>query len=99
MNRDLFISEVSKLGINVTDEIMCKLDKFYELLVFWNEKINLTTIIDKESVYLKHFLDSSSFGYIYKLTNEKILDIGTGAGFPGVVLKILYPSIELTLDL
>ena len=98
MNRDLFISEVSKLGINVTDEIMCKLDKFYELLVFWNEKINLTTIIDKESVYLKHFYDSLTLYKEIDLNQNLFLcDVGSGAGFPGIVLKIFFPKLNITL--
>lgn len=70
---------------------------YCDYLLDYNSHTNLTAIRDKEGVYLKHFLDSASVGFVYKLTNEKVLDIGTGAGFPGVVLKILFPNINLTL--
>lgn len=98
MNKDLFISEVEKLGIEVTAEKLKKLDLFYNLLIEWNEKINLTTIIDEESVYLKHFYDSLTLFKEVDLTKDiKICDVGSGAGFPGIVLKIFFPNINITL--
>ena len=98
MNKDLFIKEVEKLGIKVTEEQLQKLDKYYELLIEWNDKINLTSITKKEDVYLKHFYDSLTLFKAYDLTkNIKVLDVGTGAGFPGIVLKIFFDNIDITL--
>ena len=98
MNKELFISEVEKLGIEVTTEKLEKLELFYNLLIEWNEKINLTTITDKESVYLKHFYDSLTLFKDVDLNKDiKICDVGSGAGFPGIVLKIFFPNINITL--
>ena len=98
MNKELFIKEVEKLGIEVTDEKLNKLEKYYELLINWNEKINLTSITKKEDVYLKHFYDSLTLYKAYDLNkNIKVLDVGTGAGFPGIVLKIFFDNIDITL--
>ena len=98
MNRELFIEEVEKLGIVVDSEKLVKLDLFYKLLIEWNEKINLTTIIDEELVYLKHFYDSLTLSRDINLNDEiKICDVGSGAGFPGIVLKIFFPNIDITL--
>ena len=98
MNKELFIKEVEKLGIKVTEEQLKKLDKYYELLIEWNDKINLTSITKKEDVYLKHFYDSLTLFKAYDLTkNIKVLDVGTGAGFPGIVLKIFFDNIDITL--
>lgn len=98
MNKEFFINEVEKLGIIVDDEKLNKLDQFYNLLIEWNEKINLTTIIEEESVYLKHFYDSLTLYRDIDLNKPiKICDVGSGAGFPGIVLKIFFPSIDITL--
>lgn len=98
MNKDLFISEVEKLGIEVTTEKLEKLELFYNLLIEWNEKINLTTITDKESVYLKHFYDSLTIVKVVNLNEkESLCDVGTGAGFPGIVIKIIFPHLKITL--
>ena len=98
MDKDKFIKEVELLGINLDAEKLEKLDKFYELLVSWNEKINLTTITKKEDVYLKHFYDSLTLIKSIDLTkNLNVLDVGTGAGFPGIVLKIVFPNLKITL--
>jgi len=98
MNKELFIKELQKLNIEITEDQLQKLNKFYELLVEWNEKINLTRITEKEDVYLKHFYDSLTITKVIDLTKvETLCDIGTGAGFPGVVLKIMYPNLKITL--
>ena len=98
MNKELFVNEVEKLGIIVDDEKLNKLDQFYHLLIEWNKKINLTTIIEEESVYLKHFYDSLTLYRDIDLNKSiKICDVGSGAGFPGIVLKIFFPSIDITL--
>lgn len=98
MNREEFIEELSKLGIVLTKEQEVKLEKFYNLLIEWNQKINLTRIVEKEDVYLKHFYDSLTIVKAINLTKiETLCDVGTGAGFPGIVLKIVYPNLKITL--
>lgn len=83
-------------GIVLTDEMTRQFERYYELLVEWNEKINLTAITEQKDVYLKHFADSV-FGARYIKQNATLCDIGTGAGFPALVLKIVRPDINLTL--
>ena len=98
MDKEEFLKEAKLLGINLDKEKLLKLDKFYELLISWNEKINLTTITKKEDVYLKHFYDSLTLIKSIDLTkNLNVLDVGTGAGFPGIVLKIVFPNLKITL--
>lgn len=98
MNKEEFLIAINELGINLTEEQLIKLNKFYELLIEWNEKINLTRIIEKEDVYLKHFYDSLTIAKVIDLSKkESLCDVGTGAGFPGVVLKIVYPNLKITL--
>ena len=85
-----FIEELNKLGITLDDDKLAKLERYYELLIEWNEKINLTRIVEKEAVYLKHFYDSLTLIKAIDLNNvDSLCDIGTGAGFPGMVIKIV----------
>ncbi|MDD3340685.1 MAG: 16S rRNA (guanine(527)-N(7))-methyltransferase RsmG [Bacilli bacterium] len=98
MEIKIFIEELEKLRINITEEQLQQLDSYYHLLITWNEKMNLTGITEKKDVYLKHFYDSATLNKSIDLTSIKSLcDIGTGAGFPGLVLKILYPNLSVTL--
>lgn len=98
MNKQEFFEELKKLGINLTNDQIDKLARFYQLLVTWNEKINLTTIIKEEEVYLKHFYDSLTLIKVIDLRQPlTVLDVGTGAGFPGIVLKIVFPNLKITL--
>ena len=98
MNKEEFIIEVKKLGIDVTKDKLEKLERYYELLIEWNEKINLTAITEKEEVYLKHFYDSLTLIKAYDLTkNIKVCDVGSGAGLPGIVVKIFFDNIDITL--
>lgn len=98
MNKQEFLEELAKLGINLTNNQIDKLARFYQLLVTWNEKINLTAIIKEEEVYLKHFYDSLTLIKVIDLRQPlTILDVGTGAGFPGIVLKIVFPNLKITL--
>lgn len=98
MSKEEFLKELEKLNIIPTDKQLEQLEKYYELLVYWNEKVNLTRIIDKEDVYLKHFYDSLTIVKVVDLKEENtLLDFGTGAGFPGMVLKIMYPNLKVTL--
>ena len=98
MNQDKFILELKKLNINITELQLKQLERYYELLVEYNKVMNLTGITIKEEVYLKHFYDSLTIVKVIDLNNYKTLcDVGTGAGFPGLVLKILYPNLKVTL--
>lgn len=98
MNINNFIEEVKKLDINLTKNQINRLDKLYELLVTYNENVNLTRIVEKEDVYLKHFYDSLTLIKAYNLKKEvSLCDVGTGAGFPGLVLAICFPNLKVTL--
>lgn len=97
MNKEEFIKELSKLDIVLTEKQLNNLEIYYKLLVEENKKYNLTAITDEKSVYLKHFYDSLTITKAIKLNNQHICDIGTGAGFPGLVLKIVYPDIKMDL--
>ena len=98
MNKDRFISEVEKLGIETTEKKLEQLEKYYELLIEYNKVMNLTGIIEKNDVYLKHFYDSITIAKIIDLNKENSLcDLGSGAGFPGIVIKIFYPELKITL--
>lgn len=98
MTIDEFIINLKSLNIEVTEEQILKLEQYYELLIEWNKKINLTGITEKKEVYLKHFYDSISLAKIIDLNKvNNLCDIGTGAGFPGIVLKIFYPDLEVIL--
>ena len=98
MNQDKFILELSKLNINITPLQLQQLERYYELLIEYNKVMNLTGITDKEDVYLKHFYDSLTITKVIDLSNyETLCDVGTGAGFPGLVIKILYPHLKVTL--
>lgn len=98
MTENNFELELNKIGIKLCSEQLNQFNKYYKLLVEWNEKINLTAITERKDVYLKHFYDSATIVKVIDLNNEKTLcDIGTGAGFPGIVLKILFPGLKVTL--
>ena len=97
MNKEQFIDELKKINITVTKHMLEQLEKYDEVLRAENKKYNLTAIKNKEDVYLKHFYDSLTLSKIIKLENQSLCDIGTGAGFPGMVLKIVYPNLKVTL--
>ena len=98
MNKEEFIEELKKIGIDVNDNQLDLLDKYYKLLIDWNEKINLTGITDENDVYLKHFYDSLTLIKGVDLTKDiSLCDVGSGAGFPGIVLKIIFPNLKITL--
>ena len=93
-----FIDYIIKLGINIDDNQKSQLNKYYELLVEKNKVMNLTNITEKESVYLKHFYDSLTLVKACDFNEvENLCDIGTGAGFPGLVIKIMFPHIKVVL--
>ena len=98
MKIEEFVLELKKINIEITKNQLAQLDKYYNLLVEWNQKLNLTSITKKEDVYLKHFYDSLT---IVKATDlnkvNSLCDVGTGAGFPGIVLKIIFPNLNVIL--
>ena len=98
MNIEEFISETKKLGIDITEEQLEKLEIYCNFLLEYNSHTNLTAIKNREEVYLKHFYDSLTLVKSIDLTSiENLLDIGTGAGFPGMVLKIFFPNLQIYL--
>lgn len=98
MNKQEFINKVGELGINLTEEQLNQLDIYCNFLLEYNSHTNLTAIKEEDQVYLKHFYDSLTFIKAINVTKyNNLLDIGTGAGFPGMVLKIVFPELEVTL--
>ncbi len=98
MNKEEFIKALEELNITLNNDQLQKLYLFYKLLVEWNKKINLTRIINEEDVYLKHYYDSLTIVKAIDLNKMNTLcDVGTGAGFPGIVLKIVFPHLKITL--
>ena len=94
--RSFLISEGQKLNLEFSEGQIGQMIRYGELLVEWNEKMNLTGITDPEGVAVKHMLDSA-VGSALISKDAKVIDVGTGAGFPGMVLKILRPDIEMVL--
>lgn len=90
---------LAEQNLPLSDQQKKQFERYFELLVEWNEKINLTAITDKEEVYLKHFYDSIAPILQGLIPNEtiKLLDIGAGAGFPSLPMKILYPQLDVTI--
>lgn len=98
MNIKTFINELQKLNISPTKEQLEQLETYAKMLLEYNKKFNLTAITKQEDIYLKHFYDSLTITKEIDLDQElKVLDIGTGAGFPGIVLKIFFPKLDLIL--
>lgn len=98
MNKDILIKGLIEYGIDADKKVIEKFGIYSSLLKEWNEKMNLTAITDDDGISIRHFLDSLSPYYLIKdKENIKILDIGTGAGFPGVPLKIVKDDMKITL--
>lgn len=98
MIKNLLQNYIKDYKITLTENQYEQFQKYFELLVEWNEKMNLTAITDESGVALKHFADSISLlNFVDIPQNSSLADVGTGAGFPGVVLKIARPDIKLTL--
>ena len=99
MKPETFYNLLAEQNLPLSDQQKKQFERYFELLVEWNEKINLTAITDKDEIYLKHFYDSIAPILQGLIPNEtiKLLDIGAGAGFPSLPMKILYPQLDVTI--
>ncbi|GGA70351.1 16S rRNA (guanine(527)-N(7))-methyltransferase RsmG [Ornithinibacillus halotolerans] len=98
MNPTQFAAELKKQGIALNERQLEQFHIYFKTLVEWNEKINLTALTEEEDVYLKHFYDSISAAFYYDFTKEvHICDVGAGAGFPSIPLKICFPHLKVTI--
>ena len=99
MKQEEFYAHLANLCYPLTDRQKEQYERYFELLVEWNEKINLTAITDKDEVYLKHFYDSIAPILQGLIENQpiRLLDIGAGAGFPSLPMKILFPELDVTI--
>jgi len=98
MKIDHFALQLKEKGIELSSFQLQQFETYYELLVEWNEKMNLTAITEKEDVYLKHFYDSVSAAFYFDFTKPyKICDVGAGAGFPSIPLKICFPNLQVSI--
>lgn len=93
-----FKSDLKELGVSLSEKQVEQFLTYYEMLVEWNEKMNLTAITEYDEVMKKHFVDSLSLIKAFDVSQERtVIDVGTGAGFPGLALKIAYPNLKVTL--
>src|SRR5574342_217721 len=95
---DQFQKALEEKGITLASTHLPQYEQYYETLVEWNEKMNLTAITEKGDVYLKHFFDSISAGFYYDFrTKMSVCDVGAGAGFPSIPIKIAFPNLHITI--
>jgi 16S rRNA (guanine527-N7)-methyltransferase len=98
MNIEQFKAMLLEKGIPLSDEQLDQFEKYFHTLVEWNEKMNLTAITEQGDVYLKHFYDSISAAFYFDFTQPlHLCDVGAGAGFPSIPLKIAFPHLEVTI--
>lgn len=98
MNKEEFLIKLKELNVNYTEEMINQLEIYKSFLIEYNKHTNLTRIVDEEEIYLKHFFDSLTIAKVIDLNKiNNLIDVGTGAGFPGMVIKIFYPNIDVTL--
>ena len=96
--RDLLVNGAKELGIDLSEQQVEQFIRYKTLLQEWNERMNLTAITEDQEIMTKHFLDCMTINKAIAMNNQKtVIDIGTGAGFPGLVIKIAFPHLEVTL--
>ena len=95
---NLLVKGLSELGLTITEEQIEKFDKYYEMFIETNKVMNLTSITEYDEVIIKHFIDSLLVVNIFDINqSKKMIDVGTGAGFPGIPIKIMFPHLQITL--
>lgn len=98
MNKEEFKIELEKLSLSVTNTQLDQFHRYFQLLVEWNKVMNLTGIVEEKEVYLKHFYDSLTICKAFDFNGiYTVCDVGSGAGFPGIPLKIMFPNLQITL--
>jgi 16S rRNA (guanine527-N7)-methyltransferase len=98
MNIEQFQTMLAEKGISLSRQQLDQFETYYQTLVEWNEKMNLTAITEKNEVYLKHFYDSISAAFYFDFQKPlRICDVGAGAGFPSIPLKIVFPHLDVTI--
>ncbi|MBN8236494.1 16S rRNA (guanine(527)-N(7))-methyltransferase RsmG [Halobacillus kuroshimensis] len=98
MDTNTFLNALKEQGIELNEQQQHQFQRYFEILVEWNEKMNLTAITDQEGVYLKHFYDSLTAAFYYDFSEPlRICDVGAGAGFPSLPLKIVFPHLKVTI--
>ena len=98
MNQEQFVNALKEQNIEISNKQLLLFNRYFEVLINYNEKVNLTAIVEKKEVYLKHFFDSLTILTNMKLKDHaKICDVGAGAGFPSVPLKIMRPDLDITI--
>lgn len=95
MNEEQFKNILAEHDILLTEKQEKQFRRYFELIQTWNEKLNLTSITQKEDVYEKHFYDCLTLSFVNELNNKTLIDVGTGAGFPAIPLKIAFPSLKV----
>lgn len=95
---ETWLNELKNKGLILSEKQVEQFQRYYELLIEWNERVNLTAITEKVQVYYKHFYDSLTLSFYISMNERwKIADIGSGAGFPGIPLAIVFPNVEVTI--
>jgi len=97
MTKEAFVQSCQEIGINLSNKQIQQFDTYYQALIEWNEKINLTAITQESEVYEKHFYDCLLLSQVINLDKQSICDVGAGAGFPSIPLKIVYPNLKVTI--
>lgn len=98
MKTEEFQEKLEEKGISLSSEQMSQFEAYFQTLVEWNQKMNLTAITDKSEVYLKHFYDSISAAFYFDFKRPlQICDVGAGAGFPSIPIKIAFPELQVTI--
>lgn len=98
MDEKKFTEVLAKNNLRISEQQLNQFNEYYKLLVEWNEKVNLTAITEKDDVFLKHFYDSITASFYFSFEDVKsVCDIGAGAGFPSIPLKICYPHLKITI--